>query len=71
MPGVLFLPALFYDHRIWADLPASLGADCDAVYYDVLATATAAGAPPPQPGLPWVDRLTAGSYCMDASFMLF
>jgi len=39
--------------------------------HEVLATATAAGAPPPQPGLPWVDRLTAGSYCMDASFMLF
>lgn len=35
VPGVLFLPDLFYDHRIWADLPASLGADCDAVCYDV------------------------------------
>jgi hypothetical protein len=29
--GVLFLPDLFYDHRIWADLPASLGANCDVV----------------------------------------
>jgi hypothetical protein len=35
VPGVLFLPDQFYDHRIWADLPASLGADCDAVCYDV------------------------------------
>jgi hypothetical protein len=35
VPGVLFLPDLFYDHRIWADLPASLGADCDAVCFDV------------------------------------
>jgi hypothetical protein len=35
VPGVLFLPDLFYDHRIWADLPARLGADCDAVCYDM------------------------------------
>jgi hypothetical protein len=35
VPSVLFLPDLFYDHRIWADLPASLGADGDAVCYDV------------------------------------
>jgi hypothetical protein len=35
VPGVLFLPDQFYDYRIWADLPASLGADCDAVCYDV------------------------------------
>jgi hypothetical protein len=34
LAGVLFLPDLFYDHRIWAGLPASLGAGCDAVYYD-------------------------------------
>jgi hypothetical protein len=34
VPGVLFLPDLFYDHRIWAGLPSSLGADCDAVCYD-------------------------------------
>ena len=38
MPGVLFLPDQFYDYRIWADLPASLGADCDAVCYDVHAS---------------------------------
>jgi hypothetical protein len=35
VPGVLFLPDLFYDHRMWVDLPASLGADRDAVCYDV------------------------------------
>ena len=35
MPGVLFLPDLFYDYRIWADLPDRLGADCGAVCYDV------------------------------------
>lgn len=34
MAGVLFLPDLFYDHRIWAGLPASLGAGCDPVCYD-------------------------------------
>jgi hypothetical protein len=35
VPGVLFLPDLFYDHRIWADLPASVGAGGAAVCYDV------------------------------------
>ena len=35
MPNVLFLPDLFYDHRIWADLPAGLGADGDVVCYDL------------------------------------
>jgi hypothetical protein len=34
MPGVLFLPDLAYDHRIWAELPDSLGPDCDAVCFD-------------------------------------
>ena len=33
MPGVVFLPDLFYGHRMWADLPTSLGGDGDAVCY--------------------------------------
>jgi hypothetical protein len=47
VPGVLFLPDLFHDHRIWADLPASLGGDGDAVCYDV------------HEPMPWGDQ-TAG-----------
>ena len=45
MPGVLFLPDLFYDHRIWADLPASLAdrippeAAADVPLEDLLAAA--------------------------------
>jgi hypothetical protein len=35
VPGVLFLPDLLYDQRIWTDLPASLGGDGNAVCYDV------------------------------------
>ena len=35
MPSVLFLPGLFYDHRIWADLPAGPGAGGDAVCFDL------------------------------------
>jgi hypothetical protein len=34
LPSVLFLPDLHYDHRIWADIPASLDERCDIVHYD-------------------------------------
>jgi hypothetical protein len=34
MPGVLFLSDLFYDYRIWADLPASVDEGCDVMCYD-------------------------------------
>jgi len=34
LAGVLFLPDLFYGHRIRGGLPASLDAGCDTVCYD-------------------------------------
>lgn len=34
MPSVLFLPDLYYDRRIWGDIPSSLGDAFDVVSFD-------------------------------------
>jgi hypothetical protein len=34
VPAVVFLPDIFYDYRVWADVPGCIGGNCDIVHYD-------------------------------------